>query len=130
MPSIFGDVAYSKDELEQHGGAVWEIFSGVKGATGDTKATPVEVMHFKEATFFIDCSARSGTSPTLDVTVLTYDKSGDDWHVIATFTQLTAAGKEMKAVAANLGDKLAIIYAIGGTTPSFTFTVSAVLKVK
>lgn len=130
MGSIYGDVAYSKDELEQHGGAVVEIFKDTKVATGNTKTTPVEVMHFKEGTFFIDCSARSGTSPTLDVTVLTYDKSGDDWHVIATFTQLTAVGKEMKAVAANMGDKIAILYTIGGTTPSFTFTVSAVLKVK
>lgn len=127
---IYGNVAYSKDELEQNGGAVVEIFKGTKTATGNTEATPLDVMHFKEGTFFIDCSAKSGTSPTLDVTVVTYDESGDDWHVIATFTQLTDVGKEMKAVAANLGAKIAIVYTIGGTDPSFTFTVSAVLKVK
>lgn len=130
MGSIYGDVAYSKDELEQHGGAVVEIFTGTKTATGNTKTAPVEVMHFKEGTFFIDCTAKAGTTPTLNVTVLTYDKSGDDWHVIATFTELTDVGKEMKAVAANMGDKIAIVYTLGGTTPSFTFTVSAVLKVK
>lgn len=75
-------------------------------------------------------SAASGTSPTLDVVVQHSIDGGTTWFTLLTFTQKTAAGNELKtesevdaATAEVYGDCLRVSYTIGGTTPSFTFSV-------
>jgi len=120
---------YNVKELEAIKGKVIKIFSGTKTATGNTHSTPIDVMQFKEGTFFINVTAKSGTTPTLDVVVESKDPAADIWNTIATFTQATDVTNELKAVAANLGNKIAIKYTIGGTSPSFTFSVYAVPKI-
>lgn len=75
-------------------------------------------------------SAASGTTPTLDVTLQHSIDGGTNWYTLATFTQKTATGSELKteseveaATAEVYGDCLRAIWTIGGTTPSFTFYV-------
>lgn len=75
------------------------------------------------------CSARSGTNPTLDV-ILQHSPDGTNWFDLVTFTQLTAAGSEYKVVSEEqgttvqvIGDRLRAKYTLGGTNPSFTFSV-------
>jgi len=91
-----------------------------------TKVAFIDVAEFKGGLFFLKCTAKSGT-PTLVVTVITYDKKTDDWYDLVAFTQLSDVGKEMKAIT-DVGSRIAISYVIGGGTPSLTFTVSAILK--
>jgi hypothetical protein len=104
-----------------------QLFSGTKTESGDTKTAFIDVQGFKGGLFFLKCTAKSGTTPTLDVKVITYDKKTADWYDLVTFTQLTEVGKEMKS-SSDVGQRIAIVYTIGGGTPSFTFIVSAILK--
>lgn len=79
-----------------------------------------------EALVFLDVTAASGTTPTLNVTIQTKDPAGN-WYDLVSFTQRTAAGKEAKPVSV-FGETLRIAYTVGGTTPSFTFSVTGIGK--
>lgn len=75
---------------------------------------------------FIDCTAASGTTPTLDLK-LQWSHDGTnfaDAEPADSFTQITAAKKTVKVF-----DWKAPIYrlvwTIAGTTPSFTFSARA-----
>lgn len=100
---------------------------GVLEGFGDIKAARVQ----------LDVTAASGTTPTLDV-VLEDSLDGTNWNTIGTFAQKTAAGREVinlhggKAESATFQPLFArrwrVRWTIGGTTPSFTFSVLAVLR--
>ena len=104
-----------------------KLFSGTKTESGNSRGAFIDVEEFKGGLFFLKCTAKSGTSPTLDVKIITYDKKTADWYEIVSFPQLTDVGKEMKS-ATDVGSRIAVSYVIGGTTPSVTFAVSAILK--
>jgi hypothetical protein len=105
-----------------------QLYSGTATASGDTYTTPILVKYAKEASIFFKVTAASGSSPTLDVVVMEYDPRSDDWYILATFSQKTGTGTDVGYVEYGLGEKMAINYVIGGTTPSFTFQVNATLK--
>lgn len=106
-----------------------QLYSGTAISSSNTKATPVQTGHRKSGLFFIKVSASGGTgSPTLDVDIITYDVKTDDWYVIGTFTQLTTTGSEAIYIP-EVGKKIAIQYAIADTNPTFTFKVSAILRI-
>lgn len=77
----------------------------------------------------IQVTAASGTSPTLDVDLEdTFD--GTNWNKVTDINSaaITAAG--VTVVRLNLADtpttnRLRLNYTVGGTTPSFTFSVKA-----
>jgi Tfp pilus assembly major pilin PilA len=105
------------------------VSSGNRTASGNS--AEFDVSDYSEAIFFLDVTAVPGvyTDETLDVTVKTKDPASGKWFTIATFTQVTnSTTSEMKAVANNLGRKIRVEWAIGGTAPSYTFSVGAVLK--
>jgi len=106
-----------------------ELFSDTKTSSGNSHTKYIDGIElFQEGNFFLDVTAASGTTPTLDVVIETYDPKTNKWYTIITFTQATAVTNEMKEKTANLGKRIAIKYTIGGTSPSFTFKVSAMLK--
>ena len=70
----------------------------------------------------IDVTAASGTTPTLDVTVET-SFDGSTWRSVAAFAQRTSVASERKSFA-GCDRFVRVSYTIGGTTPSFTFSVS------
>lgn len=75
--------------------------------------------------FFLNCTAASGTTPTLNVTIEdTLD--GSTWRAVATFTQKTAASTEYIAIptTAPVADRIRVRWVIAGTTPSFTFSMT------
>jgi hypothetical protein len=67
-------------------------------------------------------TAASGTTPTLDV-VVEDSFDGTNWNTVATFTQKTAAGTQAVDVTGLFSDQLRVRWTVGGTTPSFTFSV-------
>lgn len=73
----------------------------------------------------LDVTAASGTTPTLDV-VLEDTIDGTNYNTIATFTQKVAAGRQVVDVTTPFADTLRARWTIAGTTPSFTFSVTAV----
>lgn len=89
------------------------------------------------ANFFLDVTAASGTSPTLDVTIEGKDPVSSSYFELVAFTQKTATGTGRVVI--GLGavddantDNVAVVplpyiirakATIGGTTPSFTYSV-------
>lgn len=80
----------------------------------------------------LDVTAASGTSPTLDVTIEdTLDET--NFNTVATFATLGIVGREVIEVysvfnpaagfSALFANRLRVAWAIGGTSPSFTFSV-------
>lgn len=72
----------------------------------------------------LDVTAAAGTGPTLDV-VIEDTLDGINWNTVATFAQKTAAGREVLNVTAPFSDRLRVRWTVGGTAPSFTFSVTA-----
>jgi hypothetical protein len=68
-------------------------------------------------------TAASGTTPTLDV-VIEDTLDGTNWNSVATFTQKTAAAVQaVDITSVAFSDRLRVRWTVGGTTPSFTFSV-------
>ena len=69
----------------------------------------------------LDVSARSGTTPTLDVTIQ-HSADGVTFATLGTFTQKTAVSAEHK-VFGGCDRYVRALFTVGGTTPSFTKTL-------
>jgi hypothetical protein len=81
---------------------------------------------FKTIRAQLDVTAASGTTPTLDV-VIEDTLDGVNFNTIGTFTQRTSAGRQVIDITTPFSDSVRIRWTIGGTTPSFTFSVTWVL---
>ncbi len=82
---------------------------------------------FNALELFLDVTAASGTTPTLNVIVETRTSAGTARTVGAAFTQATAVSSERKSFV-GLGDEYRVRWTIAGTTPSFTFSVTGYSK--
>lgn len=72
----------------------------------------------------INVTAASGTSPTLDGKLQHSPDGGTTWIDLVAITQKTTTGTESKTASAPTSGLVRFNYTIGGTTPSFTFSVS------
>lgn len=72
----------------------------------------------------LDVTAVSGVGPTLNV-VIEDTLDGTNWYVVGTFAQKAAVGREVVNLSTPFTDQLRARWTIGGTTPSFTFSVIA-----
>jgi hypothetical protein len=75
--------------------------------------------------FQLNVTAASGTSPTLDV-VVEDTLDGTNWNTVGTFAQRTAAGRQVIDITSPFSGRLRVRWTIGGTAPSFTFSVVGV----
>jgi len=107
---------------------------------------------FDGVTFELNVTAVTGTSPTLDVYIQTQDSAGN-WRDVVHFTQITAssASRYYAEITPGSGDRyigavtstgisagtlgvgiltnnLRAVSQIGGTTPTFTYTLQAYLS--
>lgn len=98
------------------------VASAARTATGTGSAFDTPDAESLEATLTV--SAASGTTPTLDVTLETSIDGGTSWDTVGAFGQLTAPGSDGH-VFGPLGDQCRWKWAVGGTTPSFTFSIAA-----
>lgn len=101
--------------------------SGASTVTSHTSS--IEVGEYLEALVCLNCTAASGTTPTLTVTIQASDDQGTTWYNLpgGAFTQLTTTGTQ--AIQINtFGDYIRANYVIAGTTPSFTFALKVVGK--
>ena len=83
-----------------------------------------------ELVLFLDVTAHSGTSPTLDITV---EWSMDDTKfavpaVAQAFAQILEVDLAQVLVVPVLGSSYRLVYDIEGTTPSYTFTVRELVR--
>ena len=102
------------------------LASAARTADGNSEAFD-NGAQYDELLLAVDATVVSGTAPTLDGDLEFSPDGGTTWFVHSSMTQLTAAGKAV-IQATNFGWKWRFAYRIGGTTPSFTFSVHAALK--
>lgn len=79
-----------------------------------------------EAIVYLEITAASGTTPTLDV-VIQDTIDGTNWDTVSSFTQASSTGREVIRIS-NFSRYMRISYTIGGTTPDFTFSVKTYIK--
>lgn len=83
---------------------------------------------YDEMAIYLNVTAASGTSPTLDVVYQTSNDGGTTWFTHTSMTQATTTTTERVAVTRPIGIDSRILCTIGGTTPSFTFSVACECK--
>jgi hypothetical protein len=105
-----------------HIGYTEQLHSGAVTADGNTQSSPVETKYVKEAIFFLDITAISGT---LDLEIQTYNPLTENWHKLATFDQKNGIGQDEGFIEYGLGERIALEYKVSG---SATFTLDAHLK--
>ncbi len=71
----------------------------------------------------LNVTSVSGTSATLSVTVEDSIDNGATFNTIGSFTQKTAAGREVISITAPFSETLRISWTIAGTNPVFIFSV-------
>lgn len=122
------------------------VASAARTATGNSGAIDFPD-DLDGAVFVGDCTAASGTSPTLDLSIEVTPDRGTTWFEVYRFIQYTAAAKNQLIVSfrrvAEAGASRAVVqggtgaltancpisksirvkWTIGGTNPSFTFAV-------
>jgi hypothetical protein len=85
---------------------------------------------YQQAIFHLNVTAVSGTTPNMVVTIQELDEQLDptqaaSWHDLASFTAVTAATNHQRITINPIGMRLRAKYVRTGTTPSFTFTLTA-----
>ena len=98
------------------------LASAARTATGTGTAFDAARATALEVTLAV--TAASGTTPTLDLALQTSVDGGTTWQTVKAFSQKTGTTTDV-GVFGPLGSKLRWSWTIGGTTPSFTFTVTA-----
>jgi len=93
---------------------------------GDSGNTPLVIVIGQTVVFFINVSAVSGTSPTLNVYVDIQDPISGAWAQQDASPQITLP--QMLPMAEPVrSTKYRIRWVLGGTSPSFTFSVNVVV---
>jgi len=101
---------------------------GAYTANFDTKERLLDVGIYKEANFYINVLSSSGTTPTLDIDVVSKHPTQDYYDILASFTQITTTGTQLLKITSNLGINIALDIKIAGDTPSFSFYLEGTFK--
>lgn len=93
--------------------------------TSNGSGAPVPTGKAHTARVTLDVTAVSGTTPSATVTIET-SEDGSSWRSLGAFTAATAVGKQRRSFS-GLDRLIRATWAITGTTPSLTFSVSGEL---
>jgi hypothetical protein len=98
------------------------LYSGTVTASGNTADLDVSTISALELELKV--TAVSGTSPTLDVFVEGKFEATGDYKVLASQTGITATGIWFFTINPLVFRYIRVRWVVGGTSPSFTFTVA------
>jgi hypothetical protein len=101
----------------------WLTTQTTVSTSGNTYGTPFKNRAFTRGRAFLQVTAASGTSPTLDVNVVGKYPQTDSYHNIGTFPTQSTTGTAMIKLDTPLPNLISVEWTIGGTTPSFSFNV-------
>lgn len=104
------------------------LASAARTTTGSTAAFGLAEAGAERVAVGVSVTAVSGVSPTLDVALQWSHDGGTTWlpaQSADSFTQVTAAAGAVKVFEVK-GPLFRVAYTVAGTTPSFTFSVTAV----
>jgi hypothetical protein len=68
----------------------------------------------------------SGTAPTMDCVINESTDTGTTWFTVYSFERITAAATLQSPLMRFTGNRIQYVCTIGGTTPSFTFSINRV----
>lgn len=103
------------------------IWTQALGAVTATQTTPsaapyIHSGNYSNAVAFLNVTAHSGTTPTLDVK---FQDSPDGviWTDVPSgaFTQVTTTNSATRLALSSVGPFLRVVQTLGGTTPSYTY---------
>lgn len=116
MPRAQGStIGYGEEVLVASAAKVASANSGILDGFGTISALRLQ----------LEVTAVGGTTPTLDV-LIEDTLDGVSWNTIGTFSQKTAAAREVINITTPFADRIRVRWTIGGTAgPSFTFSVVA-----
>lgn len=98
--------------------------SAARGTSGSQNVAGTGYHAAEALRAYLDVTAASGTTPTLDVKIEDSPDGGTTWFTVASFAQKTGITRDvLNVVSKAFGDRLRVTWTIGGTTPSFTFSV-------
>jgi hypothetical protein len=97
------------------------LASAARTASGNT--SDIDVGRFIGGEICLDVTAVSGTSPTLDVYIEGKDQLSGKYKVLCSQTGITAVGTWWFTIYPLLFKYIRVRWDIGGTSPSFTFSV-------
>jgi len=95
--------------------------SGARTTSGNT--ADIDVGRFAKAEVCLDVTAVSGTTPTLDVYIEGKDQTSGKYKVIWSQTGINAVGTYWLTITDLIFTYIRVRWVIGGTSPSFTFSV-------
>lgn len=99
------------------------VLAGSAARTASGSGSPYVMGARSTLRLTLAVTAASGTTPSATVTVETSGDGGTTWYSVGTFAAKTTTGTERKSFSGL--DRLArVSWAITGTTPSFTFSVT------
>lgn len=116
MPFDSGGVWYNDNEDRG------DVASAARTASGT--GTAFSTADVNEVHGTLTVSAASGTSPTLDVRLET-TADGTNYYTVGSWSQITSTATANAKVFGPVGDLSRWAWTIGGTTPSFTFTIDS-----
>lgn len=107
---------------------VMDYSSSALAASGATDSPSFNGGGYSTMVAYLNVTAHSGSSPTLDVKFQDSPDGGTTWYDIpsAAFTQVTTTNGTQRLVVSNFGTKLRAVATEGGTTPSYNFTLDVV----
>jgi len=100
--------------------------SGARTADGNT--SDIDIGRFLYGEFCLDVTAVSGTTPTLDVYIEAKDQLSGKYKVIWSQTGINAVGTFWSGVLTLPYKYVRARWVIGGTSPSFTFSIGLEAK--
>ena len=109
------------------------VFAGVPTGAKTSTATSsaIDLLEYDgDILLILDSAAGTGSSPTLDIKITECDETGGTYTDLAgaTFTQVTgSASLQTLVISKDSAERfIKIVQTIGGSTPSFTFSVNCV----
>lgn len=103
--------------------------TNITGLTANATTDPLNVGHYNELMLFLNVTAQTGTTPTLDCK-LQYSPDGITWVDSGdSFTQITTTtGLFFKKAASIFGVYIRLVFTLGGTSPNYTVAPKIVAK--
>lgn len=115
------------------------VFSSAARGASANSDTVINPERHRGVILTLDITAASGTAPTLDVKVQRFDAVSGNWVDVAggAFAQKTTTGTDdlviypgatvtaNRSISSVVGENWRAVATIGGTTPSFTFSLGA-----
>ena len=114
--------------MQKIGTPTTRIVIGANGAVSATQTSAkINTGGYANCVAYLNVSAHSGTTPTLDVKFQDSPTgAAGSWVDVPSgaFTQVTTSNTSTRLALSNVGPYLQAVQTLGGTTPSYTYDLS------